>query len=112
MSGLELAKRVLDAEKRLELEREATARRAQLASVETARPAPVASPARRSSKVPVLPDPPRPPDLERHVITHTPLDQIWRFINPVLIYGRHLALKTPLGREVERADRATLERTE
>src|SRR5207248_474608 len=39
MSGLELAKRVVDAEKRLELEREATARRAQLASVETARKA-------------------------------------------------------------------------
>src|SRR5207237_911180 len=76
MSGLELAKRVVDAEKRIEVERELAARRAQLVAVEAARPASQTSAGRRSSKVPVIPDPPRPPDLERHVITNTPLDQI------------------------------------
>ncbi|MFL5423801.1 MAG: methionine synthase [Myxococcales bacterium] len=112
MSGLELAKRVVDAEKRLEVERELAARRAQLAAVEVARPAPRPAPARRSSKVPLIPDPPPPPDLERHVITNTPLDQIWRFINPVMIYGRHMGLKSSVVREVEQGDRAELESTE
>jgi 5-methyltetrahydrofolate--homocysteine methyltransferase len=112
MSGLELAKRVVDAEKRLEVERELAARRAQLAAVDAIRPAPRPAPARRSSKVPLIPDPPPPPDLERHVITNTPLDQIWRFVNPVMIYGRHMGLKSSVVREVEQGDRAELESTE
>src|SRR3954470_7274051 len=112
MSGREWERGGVDGETRREAARELAARRAQLAVVEAARPAPRPAPARRSSKVPLIPDPPPPPDLERHVITNTPLDQIWRFVNPVMIYGRHLGLKSSVVREVEQGDRATLERTE
>src|SRR5262249_16960778 len=38
------------------------------------------------------------PDLQRHIITNTPLDQIWRFINPVMLYGRHFGLKGSVAR--------------
>jgi 5-methyltetrahydrofolate--homocysteine methyltransferase len=112
MSGLDLAKRVVDPPQRAQLDRELAARRANLAAVDGARPAPKPSPGRRSRKVAVLADPPRPPDLERHVLSNTPLDQIWKFVNPVMIYGRHLGLKSSVVREVEQGNRAALEKTE
>jgi 5-methyltetrahydrofolate--homocysteine methyltransferase len=46
------------------------------------------------------------------VLSNTPLDQIWKFVNPVMIYGRHLGLKSSVVREVEQGNRATLEKTE
>ena len=113
MSGLDLAKRVTETDKHEHLRRELQERRAQLAAVESARPAPVrASTARRSRKVTQLADPPRPPDLERHVLANTPLDHIWRFINPVMIYGRHMGLKSSVVKEVEAGNRAELEKSE
>jgi len=113
MSGLDLAKRVTESDKHDHLRRELQDRRAQLAAVEAARPAPVrASTARRSRKIPPIADPPRPPDLDRHVLSNTPLDHIWRFINPVMIYGRHMGLKSSVVKEVEAGNRAELEKTE
>jgi 5-methyltetrahydrofolate--homocysteine methyltransferase len=113
MSGLDLAKRVTEADKHENLRRELQERRAQLAAVEAARPAPVRpSTARRSRKVAQLADPPRPPDFERHVLANTPLDHIWKFINPVMIYGRHMGLKSSVVKDVETGNRAELEKTE
>jgi len=113
MSGLDLAKRVTETDKHEHLRRELQDRRAQLAAVDSARPAPVrASTARRSRKVTQVADPPRPPDLERHVLANTPLDHIWRFINPVMIYGRHMGLKSSVVKEVEAGNRAELEKSE
>src|SRR5438094_1271191 len=81
MNGLDLAKRVVEPDKHNQLRRELQDRRAQLVAIEAARPAPVvASTARRSRKVAQLAERPRPPDLERHVLTNTPLDHIWRFV--------------------------------
>ncbi|MFP2899226.1 methionine synthase, partial [Corallococcus sp. 4LFB] len=48
----------------------------------------------RSTEVPVLDAVPPAPDFARHVLTNTPLDHIWKFINPVMLYGRHLGLRT------------------
>ena len=113
MSGLDLAKRVTEADKLEHLRRELQERRAQLAAVDAARPAPVrASTGRRSGKVALLSDPPPPPDLERHVLANTPLDHIWKFINPVMIYGRHMGLKSSVVKDVETGNRAELEKTE
>ena len=109
----ELAKRVTEPDKHEHLRRELQERRAQLAAVEAARPAPArSSAARRSRKVAQLTDRPRPPDFDRHVLTNTPLDHIWRFINPVMIYGRHMGLKSSVVKEVEAGNRAELEKTE
>jgi 5-methyltetrahydrofolate--homocysteine methyltransferase len=112
MSGLELAKKVVDPAQREKVDRELIERRAHLAAVDGARPAPKPSPGRRSRKVALLADPPKPPDLERHALSNTPLDQIWKFVNPVMIYGRHLGLKSSVVREVEQGNRAALEKTE
>jgi len=113
MSGLELAKKVVEPSRHEELRRELVERRAQLAAVDAARPASARATAqRRSRKVAQIADPPRPPDFERHVLGNTPLDHIWRFVNPVMIYGRHLGLKSSVVKEVEAGDRAALEKTD
>ncbi|HKC60027.1 MAG TPA: methionine synthase [Myxococcales bacterium] len=114
MSGLDLAKRVTQADKLEHLRRELQERRAQLAAVDAARPAPraAASTAQRSRRVALISNPPPPPDLERHVLANTPLDHIWKFINPVMIYGRHMGLKSSVVKDVETGNRADLEKTE
>ncbi|HYZ90053.1 MAG TPA: vitamin B12 dependent-methionine synthase activation domain-containing protein, partial [Myxococcales bacterium] len=113
MSGLDLAKKVVEPAKHDQLRRELSDRRAQLVAIDAARPAPVrASTARRSRKVAQIPDPPRPPDLDRHVLANTPLDHIWRFVNPVMIYGRHMGLKSSVVKDVEAGNRAELEKSE
>ncbi len=113
MSGLDLAKRVTQTDKHEFLRKELQERRRQLAAVDSARPAPVRpSAARRSRKVAPLKEVPRPPDLDRHALTNTPLDHIWRFINPVMIYGRHMGLKSSVVKDVEAGNRAELEKSE
>ena len=93
MSGLELAKQIVDPPQFEVLKDGLRQRRAKLAEETQARPKPVAAPAARSAQIPILEDIPRPPDYERHVLTNTPLDHLWRFINPVMLYGRHLGVK-------------------
>jgi 5-methyltetrahydrofolate--homocysteine methyltransferase len=96
MSGLELAKQIVDPAGHEKLRDELAARRLRLAQEAQARPKPVAAPvsATRSKEVQVLEQVPPAPDYERHVLTNTPLDHIWKFINPVMLYGRHLGLRT------------------
>ena len=57
-------------------------------------------------------DPPRRRTFRRHVITNTPLPHIWRFINPLMLYGRHLGFKGSLARTLETAELAELRATE
>ncbi len=96
MSGLELAKQIVDPTSHEKLREELAVRRQKLAQEVKERPkaaAPVV-PSTRSKEVPVLERVPAVPDYERHVLTNTPLDHIWKFINPVMLYGRHLGLRT------------------
>lgn len=39
---------------------------------------------------------PSPPDTAMHVVTDIPIDSIWSFINPSMLYTRHLGLKGKL----------------
>ncbi|SEK42133.1 methionine synthase (B12-dependent) [Stigmatella aurantiaca] len=96
MSGLDLAKQIVDPQGHDKLRQELAERRTKLAQEVKDRPkvsAPVI-PATRSKSVKVLEKVPPVPDYERHVLTNTPLDHIWKFINPVMLYGRHLGLRT------------------
>ncbi|HEX9506958.1 MAG TPA: vitamin B12 dependent-methionine synthase activation domain-containing protein, partial [Myxococcales bacterium] len=75
-------------------------------------PKPVSTSAVRSVKVPILDRLPAPPDFERHVITNTPLDHIWRYINPVMLYGRHFGVKGSVARVLGTSAEATLANSE
>lgn len=95
MNGLELAKQIVDPSSHEKLRGELAVRREKLAREVKERPAPAAVVSRgRSAEVKVLDAVPTAPDWERHVLTNTPLDHIWKFINPVMLYGRHLGLRS------------------
>jgi 5-methyltetrahydrofolate--homocysteine methyltransferase len=112
MVGLDLAKRIVDPAARVVLEDELRARRAALKAEAAARPAPVPAPPARSREVRVLESFPAAPDWERHVLATTPLDDAWRFVNPVMLYGRHLGVKGSVARALGTSAEPALRDTE
>ena len=89
MDGLSLAGRLMDEGARPELLARVDADGARLAAREPRRPAAV----RVSEPVARLETLPAPPDLERHTMRSIPLDEVWRWINPKMLYGRHLGFR-------------------
>ncbi|HVE83125.1 MAG TPA: methionine synthase [Myxococcales bacterium] len=116
MSGLDLAKRIVDPPQLEALRGELKDRRTRLADEQRNRPPPAkAAPVPRTARAPQIPlleVLPPPPDLDRHVITNTPLEQIWRFVNPVMLYGRHLGARGSAARALGTAQEAQLGSTE
>jgi len=109
MAGLDLARKLADPESRARVEEELATRRASAAAP---RLAPVAEGPAPVRKLRPLEAPPPPPDFDRHVLVGVPLDQIWKFLNPVMLYGKHLGLKTSLVREIDSLSEAELGKTE
>ncbi len=107
MSGLDLAKTITDPERFDQFKAELQSRReaARASQASAAPPLPPEPRRERSTRIRVLSENelPRPPDFARHVIRNTPLEQIWRFINPLMLYGRHLGIKGATVRLLERA---------
>ncbi len=94
MHGLDIAKRIVNAEDFSALKSELEVRRAALKSAEGPAPsqeqAPVAvRPAQISRDVPI----PEAPDFARHVLSQEPLDLIFRYVNPLMLYTKHLGVK-------------------
>jgi 5-methyltetrahydrofolate--homocysteine methyltransferase len=63
----------------------------------------------RSSQVPILSVLPKPADYKRHVLKNTPIDVIWNYINPLMLYGRHLGVKGKIIRELGLLDKEDFE---
>ncbi|MCP3104816.1 methionine synthase [Myxococcus sp. K15C18031901] len=112
MSGLDLAKQIVDPSSHERLRGELAERRVKLAQEVKERPRAEAVVVRpRSAEIRVLDTVPSAPDWDRHVLTNTPLDHIWKFINPVMLYGRHLGLRGS-ARALGTAAEAELAKTE
>jgi 5-methyltetrahydrofolate--homocysteine methyltransferase len=95
MNGLDLANQIMDPEKYKTLKSENDQRKEwaqNLKSTEGKTQEEVA-PQTRSQSVDVLDQPPQPPDFKRHVVRNAPLDIIWKYINPLMLYNRHLGVK-------------------
>jgi 5-methyltetrahydrofolate--homocysteine methyltransferase len=105
MSGLDLAKTIVDPEKFEKLKGDLATRREALAKARAQGPKAVEAVISnvRSSTIPVLDQIPEPPDYERHVLRNTPIEQIWKYINPLMLYGRHLGIKGGIVRKLEAA---------
>ncbi len=58
---------------------------------------------RRSRRVPKA-DPPRPPDLEPHVLRDVPLTHLYPYLNLQMLYGKHLGLRGVVTRLLEEGD--------
>ncbi|MCB0393792.1 MAG: homocysteine S-methyltransferase family protein, partial [Bdellovibrionales bacterium] len=93
MQGLELAKKIVTEEGRnayLETVRDRQSRTQELTTQEKSSFEATES---RSAEVRILDTFPKPTDYERHILTKTPIENIWSFINPLMLYSRHLGIK-------------------
>jgi 5-methyltetrahydrofolate--homocysteine methyltransferase len=47
---------------------------------------------------------PQPPDLKLHVLKDFSVDDIFKFINPIMLYGKHLGLRGTLEKQLQKGD--------
>ena len=94
MRGLALADRILSGEEaRRSLAGEAEERRKAVGpAVERPPESPLAAPAVRSSEVPVA-DPISLADGHEHVLPELDLGDVWSYVNPHMLYAKHLGLR-------------------
>ncbi|MFL6212766.1 MAG: methionine synthase [Blastocatellia bacterium] len=107
MNGLDTLNRLMSADERARLEAEllaeefgASPRPAQVVTDESEQ---------RSSRVRLDVPIPAAPDLDRHVINVTDLDEVWSYINPQMLYGRHLGLRGRFTELLAAGDRKAVE---
>ena len=92
MTGLDLANQLMDPDKREALTARLAAESEQLQAL-PARQARGGMPVAARSAVRPVDDVPTPPDLRLHVLRDYDLDEIFRYINPAMLYTRHLGFK-------------------
>src|SRR5579875_791444 len=92
MNGLDLANQIIDPQRREKLASQLDAETARMLKAVASKPA---ADAKIEDRPAVRQDVeiPRPPDLRLHLIKNYDLDQIFGYINPVMLYTRHLGLK-------------------
>jgi 5-methyltetrahydrofolate--homocysteine methyltransferase len=110
MQGLDLANQTVDPAAREVLDRKIAVEAVQLESGEAPATAAAATPSSRRSAL-VKADVPTPPvpDLERHLVSVPDLRAIWPYLNPHMLYGKHLGVKGALDRLAESKDAKFLE---
>ncbi len=111
MDGLELAKKIVDKDGFAKLKKQTEERRRATAGEE----APVvqeAAPTTRSKEIEPLPIVPDAPYWERRIDTSCPVDIVWRYVNPRMLYGRHLGLRGNVLRLLEEGETQQLRQTE
>ena len=94
MRGLALADRILSGEEsRHALEAEAEARRQREAGPSEAEAeSPLAAPAVRSAEIEAA-EPLPAPDTSEHVLPDLPLEEVWQYLNPHMLYAKHLGVR-------------------
>jgi 5-methyltetrahydrofolate--homocysteine methyltransferase len=108
MTGLDIMNRLMDDSLRAQLQAELDAR-----DFSAPAPKPEQTPDRqgrqRSSRISLeVPIPPAP-DLDRHVLEVADLDEVWSYINPQMLYGRHLGFKGRFDQFLAAGDSKALE---
>lgn len=106
MSGLELAKKIVDRDGYIGLREEVRARQReeQLQAANAAVDMEAKPSTQRSASVRILDEYPRPPDYKRHVVKDVPLDQIWNFVNNAMLYTRHLGVPGAAVKALDKKD--------
>ena len=106
MEGLAIANRLQDGAERegLQAEIEELTREMRRADEAKAAPAPSPAPPRRSPSVRRIVPIPNPPNLRLHVLRDYDLDRIFAYINPMMLYVRHLGYRGRFGEALERRE--------
>jgi 5-methyltetrahydrofolate--homocysteine methyltransferase len=111
MDGLDLAKKIVDKDAFAKFRAETEERRRALADEAAPAAQPIA-PKVRSKEVEPLPIVPDPPYLDRRIDKSCPVDIVWRYVNPRMLYGRHLGLRGNVLRLLEEGETQQLRQTE
>ncbi len=93
MNGLDLANQIVDPPRRAELAARLEAETARMLKAVAAQPAAPQSAVEDRPAVRQDVEIPRPPDLRLHLLKDYDLDRIFSYINPAMLYSRHLGLK-------------------
>jgi 5-methyltetrahydrofolate--homocysteine methyltransferase len=111
MSGLDLANKLTDPRERDALCALGAQKRRELSAERTSAPVEVVGPAlpERGPLVIRHDDIPRPPDLKQHVREALSLEEMWSFVNPMMLYTRHLGLKGRLQTLLAAGDEKAIE---
>ena len=112
MNGLDLAKKIVDEQGFAELQRVTAERRAEAGGEEGAKAAAAPAPTTRSKEVEPLPLVPDVPYWDRKIDRTIPIDIPWRYVNPRMLFGRHLGLRGNVLRQLEENDIAALRKTD
>jgi len=92
MAGLDLANKLMNEETREAMAGRVQAEQARLRAA-PARTAAAAAPAVAAPLVRHDRPIPTPPDLKRHVVERLPLEDVFPYLNPAMLYGKHLGLR-------------------
>ena len=109
MQGLELANRIMEPEAREKLAAELAAEREKIQEQTPAPKIRTEAPERRSARIRVDLPVPQAPDAELHVDTELDLDEVWEFLNPQMLYGKHMGLRGNARNLLKRKDPKAVE---
>ena len=111
MDGLAVANRLQDSAQRDALQAEVQTLADEMRAADAAKAATVPTPETERRPAAVLRDVtvPTPPDLKLHVLKDYDLDRIFKYINPMMLYVRHLGFKGRFSEALERQDAKALE---
>jgi len=93
MAGLDLAHQIIDPQRREALAATLEEQTRKLLSAQPKSTMGKAPPVRRGPAAIYEGPIPEPPDLKLHILRNYDLEEIFRYINPVMLYTRHLGLK-------------------
>ena len=93
MDGLAWANRLVDADEQAGIDAFIAQETLRIAERDATPKAERSGPKQRGADVPVLESVPTPPDHERHVIREVSLDEVWPWINPKMLMGKHLGFR-------------------
>ncbi len=107
MNGLDILNRIMDPDARARLEAELFEK-----DFGDKSPAPVVvvdETEQRSSRISLAVEIPPVPDIDRHSLEASDLDEIWSYINPQMLYGRHMGLRGRFNDLIAAGDRKAIE---
>jgi 5-methyltetrahydrofolate--homocysteine methyltransferase len=107
MNGLDILNRLMDPESRARLEADLLDQ--DLGRIPQAPVAAAVESEQRSSKVSLAVPIPPVPDLDRHVVEIGDLDEVWSYINPQMLYGRHMGLRGRFSDLIAAGDKRAVE---
>ena len=107
MNGLDILNRIMDPDARARLEAELFEK--DFGDKPPAPPVAFDETEQRSSRISLTVEIPPAPDIDRHILEASDLDEIWSYINPQMLYGRHMGLRGRFNDLIAAGDRKAIE---